>query len=277
MTFKQNFSPSRRALVLGLLAVSLPRHPVLAAPLARRFSPHAKTGSLPVDHSAFDALLKTYVARAPDGINKVRYKAFRGAGHRALQDYLAMLSSLSPRRLDRAGQFAFWVNLYNAKTLDIVLSHYPVSSIRDINLGSGFLSRGPWKKKLLEVDNTPLSLDDIEHQILRPIWRDNRVHYALNCASIGCPELARRAYRARLLSSQLNHAASAYINHPRAVRVKDGQITASRIYDWYGVDFGGRRGLIPHWRKYANNSLRRALARAPKIAGFAYDWRLNAF
>ena len=89
-------------------------------------------------------------------------------------------------------QRAFWINLYHALTVRVILSHYPVSGIREIDISPGLFARGPWDRKLIPVEGVELTLNDIEHRILRPIWRDPRVHYALNCASLGCPDLRRR-------------------------------------------------------------------------------------
>ena len=167
-----------------------------------------------VDHSAWDRLLKAYVKQGSDGLNRVNYSAFKKDRHAALKAYIDSLRSIDPQE-----QFAFYVNLYNAKTVDIVLDHYPVKSIKDISLGGGnllaALTGGPWKAKVINVNGTELSLDDIEHGILRCQFGDPRVHYAVNCASIGCPNLAAEAYTGAKLEAQLDAAARSYVNSPR--------------------------------------------------------------
>jgi hypothetical protein len=171
---------------------------------------------------------------------------------------------------------AFWINLYNALTLQVVARRHPVDSIRDIDISPGWFSDGPWDAVLVSVEGEALTLNDIEHRILRPIWRDPRIHYAVNCASLGCPNLAQTPYRARQLEAQLERAARAFVNHPRGVKAEQGRVTASRIYDWYREDFGTSEAeLLAHLRRYAAPGLAARLAAAGAIAGYAYDWNLN--
>ena len=118
---------------------------------------------------------------------------------------------------NRAEQKAYWINVYNAVTVDVILSRYPVASMRDINISPGFLARGPWGAKLFSVEEEKLSLDDIEHRILRPIWKDNRVHYALNWASLGSPNLQPAAFTAQNTEVAVGKG-SARIHQPSARR-----------------------------------------------------------
>ena len=122
-----------------------------------------------------------------------------------------------------------------------------------------------------------MSLDDIEHETMRPTFRDPRVHYAVNCASIGCPNLRPRAWRAETLERDLDDAASAYINHPRGVTVlPDGRLRVSSIYSWFSEDFGSTEAaIIAHLRSHAAAPLAARLTERTAIAGDAYDWALN--
>ncbi|MBU1211935.1 MAG: DUF547 domain-containing protein [Alphaproteobacteria bacterium] len=239
----------------------------------------ARATLTPVDHSTWNKLLKAYVKPGQDGLNRVDYGAFKKSGHAALKMYVAGLEKVDPAKLDRRDQFAFFANLYNAKTIEIVLDHYPVKSIKDISIGGGLFAAftgGPWKAKVLRIKGMELSLDDIEHEILRPVFKDPRVHYAVNCASIGCPNLGTEAFTGGTLEAQLDAGARAYINHPRGVTVSRGQVTASSIYSWFKADFGGSdKGVLSHMRKYASPELAEALSRAGSISKHAYDWRLN--
>ncbi|MEO0914732.1 MAG: DUF547 domain-containing protein, partial [Pseudomonadota bacterium] len=179
-----------------------------------------------------------------------------------------------PASLTAAAAFAYWVNLYNAVTVQVVLQSYPVNSIRDI--GGGLFSAGPWRTKLVRVAGQDLSLDDIEHGILRPVWGDARVHYAVNCASIGCPNLANRAYSARRLGAMLDEGARTYVNHPRGATVTGGRLIASSIYDWFKADFGGSdAGVIAHLQTYAGGALAAGLGGVSRVSDFRYDWSLN--
>lgn len=232
-----------------------------------------------VDHTSWDRQLKAFVQPGPDGLNRVDYMALKKDGRQTLEAYLRRLEQVDPRRLDRAEQFAFLANLYNAKTVEIVVARYPVKSILEISLGGGLvaaISGGPWKAKVLKVGGIELSLDDIEHAILRPIFKDPRVHYALNCASVSCPNLRTEAFTGARLNEQLEAAAHAYVNSPRGVRLDAGRLIFSSIYVWYRADFGDSdQGVLQHLRQYAGPALGQELTRVTSIADHAYDWGLN--
>ena len=263
----------------AVLALLLPAAAARAADVAATFSAFKAGSDRTIDHSAFSRLLATYVSPSADGINRVRYGAFKAEGHKALKDYIATLEAADVATLDRPEQFAFWANLYNAKTLDIVLDRYPVKSIKDINLGGSIttiVTGGPWKASTLKVAGLALSLDDIEHGILRKGFKDPRVHFAVNCASIGCPNLATQALTGATLDAQLNAGAKAYVNNPRGFRIENGVLKASSIYDWFKADFGGApEGVLAHARKFAEPALKRELESITTIDGFGYDWSLN--
>ncbi len=252
---------------------------VMAAPPARpwkRWMPHDPQSTAAIDHTAWDAVLARYVSGHPDGINRVAYGSVTAADRAALDRYLDALSATPIARFNRDQQFAFWVNLYNALTVRVVLDHYPVDSIRDIDISSGLFADGPWGRDLIEVDGTALTLDDIEHRILRPLWRDPRIHYAVSCASLGCPNLARTAFLPGMLETMLNASAHDYINHPRGAAIRDGRLYVSSLYDWFSEDFGGDdAGVIAHLRDFAQGALAAGLADIRSVSGHAYDWRLN--
>jgi hypothetical protein len=179
-------------------------------------------------------------------------------------------------KLSRAEQLPYWINLYNALTIKTVLEKYPVASIRDINISPGLFSSGPWGAKLVKVEGEEVTLDDIEHRILRPIWKDPRIHYAVNCASIGCPNLLATAFTAGNTDQLLTDGAKAYANNKRGVRIEGGKITASKIYDWFQSDFGGSEaGVLQHLAKYAEPGLADRLKSARGISSYEYDWSLN--
>lgn len=232
-----------------------------------------------VDHSAWDKLLKTYVKAGADGLNRVDYAAFKAAGQADLKRYIEGLQKIDPSTLDRPEQFSLLANLYNAKTIDIVLDKFPVKSIKDISLGGGLIASikgGPWKAEVLNLAGMPLSLDDIEHGILRPVFKDPRVHYAVNCASAGCPNLQTQALTGAKLDAQLEAAAKAYVNHPRGVSITAEGIVVSSIYHWFKEDFGNSdAGVLAHLRKYASPELAAKLKSGNALASHRYDWSLN--
>jgi hypothetical protein len=232
------------------------------------------------DHSAFDRLLQIYVKPGTDGLNRVDYAGWRanGADRAALDAYIMVLSGTAASRLTRLEQWAFWANLYNAITVQVILDRYPVGSIRDIRSTGAGLSVGgligPWKTKRVVVEGRNLSLDDIEHAIMRPTFKDPRVHYSVNCASIGCPNLPRRAFRAASLEADLDANARAFINSPRGVRVVRDGVRLSSIYTWFKEDFGTQAQLRAHLAKYAQPALAAQIQTA-RILGHDYDWKLN--
>ena len=255
---------------IATLAAAAPR-----AELWERWSAHDPDSAQRIDHRPWNEILGRFVVPASDGINRFAYSQVGDADRQLLRDYLQAMSRVEIGSYRRDEQRAFWINLYNALTVEVILEHYPLATIRDIS--SGFFSRGPWDLELIEVDNQALTLNDIEHRILRPIWQDPRIHYAVNCASLGCPNLQRQAFTAANSDSLLEVAAVEFVNHPRGARVVDGELQVSSIYDWFEADFGGNEaGVIAHLRRYAKADLRAALAGIDDIADDSYDWSLNS-
>jgi Protein of unknown function, DUF547 len=242
----------------------------------RQWSAHDETSTATIEHGALDAFLGIYLVKDGDGgLTRVAYGRVTPDDRRALGAYIGMLEAEDIAAFNRREQFAYWVNLYNAVTLRLILDHYPIESIRDIN--DGPLSAGPWKRELVTVNGQSLRLDDIEHRILRRLWREPRVHYAVNCASVGCPNLADRAYTGATLDEQLDAGARAYINSPRGVTIDgDGRLIVSSLYDWFREDFGmSDEDVIEHLRTYADDDLTAALATRTSIDGYRYNWALN--
>lgn len=233
--------------------------------------------------NAYAGLLHQYVSTDSDGINRVDYARWHGnqADRQALAHYIATQAKATPSALPRNMAFAYWANLYNSITLKVVLDHYPVKSIRDIRSESSLFDLkaliGPWRTKFVTVEGKMLSLDEIEHSILRPTFHDPRVHYAVNCASLGCPNLQPTPWSAETLSDGLDAAARAFINHPRGVLVRsDGRLKVSSIYHWFKEDFGGNDdGVLNHLRRYAQGTVLQRIDGGATIAEDGYDWRLN--
>lgn len=264
---------SRRGLLTltGASLIALAAVPAGAAGYAAL----APAGDQGLDHGSFDQLLQRYVKPDEAGYNRVDYRALRSEGADTLGSYLATLSSTDPTRLSRNEGHAFWINLYNAKTLEVIIEHYPVASIRNIKLGGGGpFKSGPWSKKILRINGVDLSLDDVEHEIVRALFQDPMSHYGLNCASYSCPNLAVRAYTGDTVKAALVQNGRDYVNHPRGLTVLDEEITASKIYSWYADDFGGRRALKTHWKSLAASRLAQQID-AAQVGSFVYDWSLN--
>ena len=224
-------------------------------------------------HSSWGVLLGKYITASEDGINRFDYGGLKAntADSAALDTYIDSFATLDISALPRKQQYVAWVNLYNAKTVQYIRDRYPTKSIR-----SGYII-GPWKRVFAIVDGEKISLNDIEHKVLRKQWSEPRTHYAVNCASYGCPNLKTTAWEAATLEDDLTQAARDYINHPRGVTIrKDGKLQVSTIYKWFKKDFGkSEANIIAHLRKYARPELQAQIDANPDIRNYTYDWSLN--
>jgi len=220
-----------------------------------------------VDNSLYAGLIEKYVK---DGV--VNYQGFKNE-ESVLDKYLKVLEEVDSKTLSRNEQFAFNINAYNAWTIKLILTGYPgVKSIKD--LGSFFSS--PWKKKICRIDGKIITLDDIEHNILRPRFKDPRVHFAINCAAKSCPPLRSEPYHGGELDQQLDEMASAFINDPSRNRLEGNTLYVSKIFDWFEEDFSG--DIPGFFLKYAKGDLKKNLERQRediKIKYLDYDWSLN--
>lgn len=253
--------------------------PAAAAPAAEpwpRWQAHDPASTVRIDHGPFAAFLQTYRRPQPDGTAPLAYGAVTPADRQALQGYIGTLASSRVSDLTRPEQLAYWLNLRNALTIEVVLAHYPVRSVRDIDISPGRPGRGPWGADLVTVEGERLSLDDIEHRILRPIWRDPRVHYAIACAARGCPDPPAEPFEGERVEDQLDAAAVAFINHPRGLSIEQDRLGVSSLYKWYQVDFGGDEpSVIHHLLAYAAPETAMELQRFERIDEYRFDWALN--
>jgi len=238
---------------------------------------HSPVSTETIDHSLWQDFLDRYVDADEFGIHRVDYGAVSDSDRVKLSHYLDGLQATSISSFSRQEQLPFWINLYNAKTVVVVLEHYPVASIRDIKLGDGFIVVGPWSAPILRVAGRSLSLNDIEHGILRPIWRDQRIHYVLNCAAVGCPNLGRTAYDRTNVDSAMQMAARAYVNDRRGISFDhDNRLFASKIYAWFREDFGRNEDeVLRSIETYAAPELQTKLRDRRSIHAYVYDWSLN--
>lgn len=228
-----------------------------------------------VDHTAWQNFLDQYLVPQADGVNRVAYnRVGLGDGRERLKAYLQTLTDIDPRGLNSNEQFAYWVNLYNALTVEVVLSNPGKKSIR--RMGKGLFSFGPWDDTVARIAGEDVTLNDIEHRILRPIWQDPRIHFVVNCASIGCPNLQPQALRADNLEALLDTAQREYINHPRGIDKRSGTLTLSSIFDWYQSDFASDpQGLLKYLARF-HQEPGLLLEADPEQLEFDYDWTLNS-
>jgi len=251
----------RRGLLVALAALA----PALVA------TPAAGEGD------AYARLLATHIR--PGVISGIRLHAVDYRAVKADPDYAGALADLAAARPDarpEPDQFAFWVNAYNLLAIKAVLDQYPVSSIRD----GGSLFQSIWKKPVGTVDGREYSLDDIEHGILRKRFREPRVHFAIVCASLSCPDLRREPYRGATLGAQLDAAARGFLENPTKGLVPgtDGRSArVSSIFKWFRDDFGGAGGVAAFIKARAGPAV------AARLTGLTdagltyldYDWSLN--
>ena len=228
-----------------------------------------------VNYAEYDQFLTNYWAKDANGIARLDYKAVSATDRAILASFIDQLQNVDPGTLERNDQLAYWVNLYNAQTISVVLDAYPVSSIREIK--DGPLSIGPWNRKDVVVNGTALSLNDIEHRIIRPTFNEPRIHYALNCAAVSCPNLAPQAWRGAGLDAALEAAELSYLADDRGVSIGEGgRITVSKIYIWFREDFGANEGeVLARLISKSPEPKAAALQARGRIDGYEYDWSLN--
>jgi hypothetical protein len=259
-------------LVVVALASAAPK-----SELWPKWQGHDAQSQTRIDHGLWNGFLKNYlISNHPSGINRVRYVSVSPQDRKKLEEYVVMMQQIRVSSLNRREQKAFWINLYNALTVRVILDHYPVKSIRDIDISPGWFADGPWGAKLFKIEGEAISLDDIEHKILRPIWKDNRVHYAVNCASLGCPNLQPEAFTGDNTERLLEKGAREYVNHQRGAQIGKNRLKLSSIYKWFQVDFGGsEEGVMGHLLQFGEKPLTEPLGGFKGKITYDYDWRLN--
>jgi uncharacterized protein DUF547 len=229
-----------------------------------------------VDHSTWDRLLQKYVDQ--DGM--VDYTAWKASksDREALKEYLATLSAAdADARTTKQGKLAYWINAYNALTVQGILDVYPTSSIR--NHTAKLIGYNIWDDLLLPVGNQKYSLNQIEHKILRKLG-EPRIHFAIVCASIGCPRLLNEAYTPEHLESQLAKNTRDFFARRRNFQVDlaSRKVRVSSILDWFGEDFAPTpRKALARLAKYVPDAATRELLASAdfSVSYLDYNWSLN--
>jgi hypothetical protein len=227
----------------------------------------AADAGAPPSHATWDQLLSRYASE-----QGVDYESWRASAddHEQLRLYLASLKRADNGKWPRSAQLAYWINLYNAATVQLVLEHPEAKSIKDI----GGPDNSPWKRIVIRIAGRDLTLDDIEHEMLRFRFGDARVHFALNCAARSCPPLLPSAFLAENLEAQLDSVTRTTVNDPRFVDASrisahGGVLRLNSIFQWYAGDFGD---LIPFFDRYRDEGLPSEF----EVEYMDYDWQLNA-
>ena len=223
-------------------------------------------------HAALTGVLKSHLKN-----NKVDYSGLKKSP-KALNDYLETLAAVPEStfmKWDKKQQMAFLINLYNAATLKLVIDHYPVSSIKDI----GSIFKSPWKQKVVPVFGKLQTLDYVEHDLLRAKYKDPRIHFAVNCASIGCPSLRLEAFQGDKLNSQLDEQGRAFLRDTTKNRMdaKNKTLYLSKIFDWFKGDFTAQSGTVEKFiTPYVSEADRKLIQQGGfSIKYIRYDWKLN--
>jgi hypothetical protein len=223
-----------------------------------------------VDNTLYADLLSKYVK---DGV--VNYQGFKNEEKR-LDEYLKVLEETDTSKLSRDEQFAFYINAYNATTIKFILSAYPeIKSIWD--LGSRIIPwKSPFRKKIVRIEGKAISLDDLEHGMIRPRFKDPRVHFAVNCASKSCPPLISEPYQGSTLDQQLNASTRAFLNNPERNRLDGNKLYVSKIFKWFEEDFHG--DVVGFFIRFAEEAMKAKLMETRdkiKVKYLDYDWSLN--
>ncbi len=220
----------------------------------------------PARWNDWEEMLQRYVQS--DG--KVKYGAWRHEAKK-LEELIASVGRQAPStNCSREDQLAYWINLYNAATVSLMLRHYPVQSIRDIKTASRIPFFGSiFDRHFIPVAGMKLSLNDIEHRILRRL-KEPRIHFAINCASESCPALSREAYNSRKLESQLQSGTLQFLSDPAHNVIDKEHTELSAIFGWFLDDFGGEEGLREKMKSWTGKE------ELPKHIQFKkYNWKIN--
>lgn len=220
-----------------------------------------------VDNSIYAELLSKYVHNGA-----VDYDALKKEEPR-LEQYLKQLEGVDPQELSREEQFALYINAYNAWTIKLILGGYPgLDSIKDL----GSIFKSPWKKKIVRINGEILTLDNIEHDILRPRFKDPRVHFAINCAAYSCPPLRSEPFQGSRLDEQLDDSTREFVNNPGRTYFKDNTLYVSKIFKWFSEDFNDDPYTFVS--RYATGPLKKDIETSGSkgnIKYLHYDWSLN--
>ncbi len=226
------------------------------------------TNSHPVTHEIWDGLVKKYVGK--DGF--VNYKGFiRDSAE--LNRYLHLLETSHPsdKNWTRQEQMAYWINAYNAYTVQLIIRNYPTPSIKDIKHGIAFVN-SVWDIKFIHIQGYTYDLNNIEHNILRPVFKDARIHAAVNCASYSCPRLRNEAFTAARLESQLDDSMRGFVNDPVRNKITAENAQISEIFKWFKGDFERDAGSV---REFINRYSTVKLTDKTDITHMDYLWTLN--
>ncbi|QDT63255.1 DUF547 domain-containing protein [Calycomorphotria hydatis] len=260
-------------LIAGVVMVAFGQGAQAEPPVGRKVPASERVSINDIDHDSYNELLQKYV----DADGYVDYTAWQASreDQRALQDYLSTLSTADlDKPASKEAKLAYWINAYNAITLEGILRVYPTDSIR--NHTAKLWGYNIWKNLYLLVDDQQLSLDDIEHKILRKM-DEPRIHFAIVCASVGCPRLLSEAYTAEKIDEQLTTNATDFFSRETNLKIEGTTLYLSSILSWFGEDFGGNQTTqLKTITPYLPENARRLAGKSNvRVRYLDYDWGLN--
>ena len=226
-------------------------------------------GSTPPSHQLWNELLKANVKL--DG--QVDYKGFIREKPK-LESYLKLLSENAPDRSkwSKNEQLAYWINVYNAYTVKLIVDFYPTKSIRDLGPRIKIpLIKDVWHYKFFKIAGVDMSLDEVEHSILRKEFEEPRIHFAINCASVSCPPLLNEAFVASNLENQLMRVTTTFVNDPSRNKISSQSAQLSSIFSWFKGDFTKKGTLIEFLNRYSKVKI----SPNARISFLDYNWNLN--
>lgn len=227
------------------------------------------TGSLPVDHSIWNRLLHDHVSVS----GSVSYRGIK-KDSLLFYTYLEILEGAHPDNSNwsREEQLAYWINAYNAFTIQLIIENYPLRSIKDLHgkLAVPFVN-SVWDNVFIDIQGYAYSLNDIEHRILRKKFNEPRIHFAINCASGSCPVLRPEAYEAGRIEDQLQQQAKLFVNDRIRNQIGEDEIRISRIFQWFSGDFTENGTIIDYLNQYSEVKINSDA----DIGFLEYDWSLN--
>lgn len=260
----------------GLVCVACepaPSADLLEKPVVDRLKQGMSEGDETFEHGPYDALLSAHVDEKEGTVD------YEGLAEQEakLDAYLSEVADADLAELSEDAQLALLINAYNAYTLKLILEHYPdIDSIRDVD--------DPWSTVRWEVGGQKLSLDQIEHGLIRPLYRDPRIHFAVNCAAVDCPHLAESAYTGADVDEQLGARTQATLSDDKFVRIEEGELRYTKVMHWYQDDFvdpsfQNHAESVPGYiARYTRDEVRQSIEEHdgdPPASPLSYDWALN--
>lgn len=210
-----------------------------------------------IDHQQLDNILKLHVTEK----GEVQYSTLKPK-IKEIESILKIYAQARPSTFSKDDRLAYYINVYNLSIIFKILQKYPIKSIKELNNGN------PWDDKFITIEGKKYSLNDLENTLIRPVFKDPRIHFALNCGAKSCPILLNEAYKGAKLGKQLDTQTQKFINNKKFNVIEKNKVNVSKLFDWYKDDFGN---VCDFLNKYSNIKVNQSAS----ISYLLYDWTLN--